>query len=288
MANINSDHPIPSSSQQPYPTPQPASVQAASPPTKQNLKSWWAGFRKETKKQDAQGNYRAHYNPNIPSRDAFARQDSVFAAKTPRQHSATFREAGLAENAVVACGFSTHNIALKISAIDASATRLSDRKLASDAPCNSNKVRRTSSCVWTTNNAKKWQLRKAASVQALKSEKSLETQLQHERSETSDAFHAGTESFSKPQNISQLFDVFNVFRLKRFAKLIGQTAEQAPGIFGVPLRQSITYANVAISLVDGEGKSYIYGYVPIVVAKCGVYLKEKGVHQPDNFDKTTN
>lgn len=52
--------------------------------------------------------------------------------------------------------------------------------------------------------------------------------------------------------------------------------EQPTGIFGVPLRQSITYANVAISLVDGEGKSYIYGYVPIVVAKCGVYLKEKG------------
>jgi hypothetical protein len=49
------------------------------------------------------------------------------------------------------------------------------------------------------------------------------------------------------------------------------------GIFGVPLRQSITYANVAISLIDEEGKSYIYGYVPIVVAKCGVYLKEKGM-----------
>lgn len=52
--------------------------------------------------------------------------------------------------------------------------------------------------------------------------------------------------------------------------------EPPTGIFGVPLRQSITYANVAISLVDAEGKSYIYGYVPIVVAKCGVYLKEKG------------
>lgn len=48
------------------------------------------------------------------------------------------------------------------------------------------------------------------------------------------------------------------------------------GIFGVPLRQSIVYANVAISLVDDTGKSYIYGYVPIVVAKCGVFLKEKG------------
>ncbi|CZT02434.1 related to Rho GTPase activating protein [Rhynchosporium graminicola] len=50
------------------------------------------------------------------------------------------------------------------------------------------------------------------------------------------------------------------------------------GIFGVPLRQSITYANVAISLVDAEGRSYIYGYVPIVVAKCGVYLKEKATN----------
>ncbi|KAI8628643.1 RhoGAP-domain-containing protein [Xylariaceae sp. FL1651] len=55
-----------------------------------------------------------------------------------------------------------------------------------------------------------------------------------------------------------------------------ETPETRPqGIFGVPLRQSITYANVAISLADDDGKSYIYGYVPIVVAKCGVYLKEK-------------
>lgn len=51
---------------------------------------------------------------------------------------------------------------------------------------------------------------------------------------------------------------------------------QAKGIFGIPLRQSITYANVAISLIDEQGESYIYGYVPIVVAKCGVFLKEKG------------
>ncbi|KAL2170191.1 hypothetical protein VTG60DRAFT_5143 [Thermothelomyces hinnuleus] len=55
-----------------------------------------------------------------------------------------------------------------------------------------------------------------------------------------------------------------------------ESQESRPqGIFGVPLRQSITYANVAISLVDEDGKSYIYGYVPIVVAKCGVFLKER-------------
>ncbi|KAI4114540.1 MAG: hypothetical protein LQ345_004692 [Seirophora villosa] len=52
-------------------------------------------------------------------------------------------------------------------------------------------------------------------------------------------------------------------------------AETPPGIFGVALQDSIRYANVAISLTNERGESYIYGYVPIVVAKCGVYLKEK-------------
>ena len=54
-------------------------------------------------------------------------------------------------------------------------------------------------------------------------------------------------------------------------------AVQAPtGIFGVKLQDSIKYANVAISLTNEQGESFIYGYVPIVVAKCGVFLKEKG------------
>jgi GTPase-activating protein SAC7 len=52
-------------------------------------------------------------------------------------------------------------------------------------------------------------------------------------------------------------------------------AGQNRGIFGVPLNVSIKYANVAISLTNDHGESFIYGYVPIVVAKCGVFLKEK-------------
>lgn len=59
---------------------------------------------------------------------------------------------------------------------------------------------------------------------------------------------------------------------------------EAPvGIFGVPLQTSIKYANVAISLTNEKGQSYIYGYVPIVVAKCGVFLKEKGEFPLSNF-----
>ena len=42
------------------------------------------------------------------------------------------------------------------------------------------------------------------------------------------------------------------------------------------MADSIRYANVAISLSNDQGESFIYGYVPIVVAKCGVFLKEKG------------
>jgi len=54
------------------------------------------------------------------------------------------------------------------------------------------------------------------------------------------------------------------------------TVPVSRGIFGVPLPESILYANVAISLTNEQGESFIYGYVPIVVAKCGVFLKEKG------------
>jgi len=63
-----------------------------------------------------------------------------------------------------------------------------------------------------------------------------------------------------------------------FIKLtfIPSVATEPQGIFGIPLSMSIRYANVAISLCDNEGKTYIYGYVPIIVAKCGVFLKEMG------------
>jgi hypothetical protein len=47
-------------------------------------------------------------------------------------------------------------------------------------------------------------------------------------------------------------------------------------VFGVSLTTSSSYASVAISLFNEKGESYIYGNVPIVVAKCGVFLKERG------------
>jgi hypothetical protein len=93
---------------------------------------------------------------------------------------------------------------------------------------------------------------------------------------------------SQPEIVPKKFSIGRVcqsgkgFLFCVFSSKVGNDVDQEivvpppAGIFGVPLRQSIAYANVAISLVDPEGKSYIYGYVPIVVAKCGVFLKEKG------------
>ena len=45
--------------------------------------------------------------------------------------------------------------------------------------------------------------------------------------------------------------------------------------FSGPLHESIKYANVAISLTNDDDEIFIDGYVPIVVAKCGIFLKEK-------------
>ncbi|KAJ4314890.1 GTPase activating protein (GAP) for Rho1p [Fusarium piperis] len=78
---------------------------------------------------------------------------------------------------------------------------------------------------------------------------------------------------TSPQNRRDLKSWWKGFKLPSKHQDPQETRSQ--GIFGVPLRQSITYANVAISLIDEKGQSYIYGYVPIVVAKCGVFLKEK-------------
>ncbi|KAL9936874.1 hypothetical protein V8E36_004109 [Tilletia maclaganii] len=46
------------------------------------------------------------------------------------------------------------------------------------------------------------------------------------------------------------------------------------GVFGVPLRTSLKYASVAISMAAEDGKEYVWGYIPVIVAKVGLYLKE--------------
>ncbi|RMZ79551.1 hypothetical protein DV737_g3409, partial [Chaetothyriales sp. CBS 132003] len=81
-----------------------------------------------------------------------------------------------------------------------------------------------------------------------------------------------TTTAASPPSKRELASWWKKFRKQEKAE---EKVEPPPAIFGVPLAESIRYANVAISLTNEQGESFIYGYVPIVVAKCGVFLKEK-------------
>ena len=66
-----------------------------------------------------------------------------------------------------------------------------------------------------------------------------------------------------------------LFRIPRVPEPEPDHAALSP-VFGVELQTSIRTANVAISRINDEGQSEIYGYIPIIVAKGGIFLKEKG------------
>ncbi|KDQ19367.1 hypothetical protein BOTBODRAFT_27950 [Botryobasidium botryosum FD-172 SS1] len=54
-------------------------------------------------------------------------------------------------------------------------------------------------------------------------------------------------------------------------------------VFGVPLKESLRYANVQISTANANGELYVWGYIPVVVAKCGLYLKEHATEVEGTF-----
>ncbi|MCJ1390584.1 hypothetical protein MMC18_003444 [Xylographa bjoerkii] len=83
-----------------------------------------------------------------------------------------------------------------------------------------------------------------------------------------------TQNGEGPQALKAWWTGFKK-KTKKEQNQVIPAVEAPPGIFGVDLHVSIKYANVAISLMNENGESFIYGYVPIVVAKCGVFLKEK-------------
>ncbi|KAH8987081.1 Rho GTPase activation protein, partial [Lactarius hatsudake] len=57
----------------------------------------------------------------------------------------------------------------------------------------------------------------------------------------------------------------------------------AGAVFGRPLKESLKYANVQISTADANGKLYVWGYIPVVVAKCGLFLKENATEIEGTF-----
>ncbi|KAI9439714.1 Rho GTPase activation protein [Lactarius indigo] len=57
----------------------------------------------------------------------------------------------------------------------------------------------------------------------------------------------------------------------------------AGAVFGRPLKESLKYASVQISTADANGKLYVWGYIPVVVAKCGLFLKENATEIEGTF-----
>lgn len=85
---------------------------------------------------------------------------------------------------------------------------------------------------------------------------------------------------SKSVSRTRRWDSFaNTLRRRRLQDKETEEPKKEPVIFGVALNTSIKYANVAISLINERGESFIYGYIPILIAKVGVFLKEKGTQR---------
>lgn len=58
--------------------------------------------------------------------------------------------------------------------------------------------------------------------------------------------------------------------------------DQSIGVFGVSLCESICYARSTVGYVDEEAvKHRRAGIIPLVVAKCGSFLKTNGIDMHD-------
>ena len=53
-------------------------------------------------------------------------------------------------------------------------------------------------------------------------------------------------------------------------------------VFGKPLKESLKYASVQISTANGNGELYVWGYIPVVVAKSCVPFTLRSALVPAN------
>ncbi|RDX57097.1 Rho GTPase activation protein [Lentinus brumalis] len=79
---------------------------------------------------------------------------------------------------------------------------------------------------------------------------------------------------------------WNHFTFAQRAKKEAEDKKAAAGesvVFGKPLKESLKYASVQISTANANGELYVWGYIPVVVAKCGLYLKENATEVEGTF-----
>jgi hypothetical protein len=284
---MTSDFPASPSSQQAFANPQPAPVpsaaQATSPPTKQSLKNWWKTFRPPQKNPEPNGK-----SPKFRSPKSFQISPPLFAkpyaAKPHKERVYKIKEGSMdVETVGINVGEflespcikrrSLYNPTNNLDTGQASSRRHSTFVL--ESAQRELRPQRSRSILLSTSSRQNMSDKHAswhpsASQVKLQSSEPLGTSNPPE-----------SNGISIPKTIVEFLRAS--FSSSEQNTKSGPIVQPPTGIFGVPLRQSITYANVAISLVDSEGRSYIYGYVPIVVAKCGVYLKEKGLCSPGHL-----
>ncbi|KAG9098480.1 hypothetical protein FS749_003709 [Ceratobasidium sp. UAMH 11750] len=76
------------------------------------------------------------------------------------------------------------------------------------------------------------------------------------------------------QNLRSWWKQFKLAQGASFRKDQDDLKNAPHAVFGIPLRESLRYASVQISTAAPKGELYVWGYIPVVVAKCGLFLKE--------------
>ncbi|KAF9007583.1 Rho GTPase activation protein [Cyathus striatus] len=90
--------------------------------------------------------------------------------------------------------------------------------------------------------------------------------------------------YSAPPSKASLKAWWNHFTFTQRAKKdVDRDKDADHPVFGKPLRQSLRYASVQISTANATGELYVWGYVPVVVAKCGLHLKEHATEIAGTF-----
>ncbi|ESK94012.1 rho gtpase activator [Moniliophthora roreri MCA 2997] len=84
------------------------------------------------------------------------------------------------------------------------------------------------------------------------------------------------ETSQSPPTKASLKAWWNHFTSAQRMKKEGEVKADEPvhTVFGKTLKESLQYASVQISTANANGELYVWGYIPVVVAKCGLYLKE--------------
>lgn len=92
------------------------------------------------------------------------------------------------------------------------------------------------------------------------------------------------EQYPRPLSLTAIlkpnkWDRFSssVWRQRRDkASKSGTSSKPEFQVLGSSLSESIKVANASISLINGKGEAYVYGYIPLYVGKICIFLKEEG------------